>query len=152
KPGKKPNEQEGSFVGKRKAMEEAVSAIVSPGDSPEEKLRKIYARVQQIRNISYEREKTEQEEKRSKEKEPTNVEDIWKKQYGSGSELTWLFLALVRARGFDAAGIWVSERRNYFFDPRSMDGHRLDENIVAVKLNSKDVFFNPGAEFTPFGM
>jgi Domain of Unknown Function with PDB structure (DUF3857) len=150
--GKKRNDQMESFVGKRKAMEEAVSAIVSPGDSPEEKLRKIYARVQQIRNISYEREKTEQEEKRSKEKEPTNVEDIWKKQYGSGSQLTWLFLALVRAAGFDAAGIWVSERRNYFFDPRSMDGHRLDENIVAVKLNSKDVFFNPGAEFTPFGM
>jgi hypothetical protein len=150
--GKKRNDQMESFAGKRKAMEEAVAGIVSPSDSPEEKLQKIYARVQHIRNTSYEREKTEQEEKRSKEKEPTNVEDIWKKQYGSGSELTWLFLALARAAGFEASGIWVSERRNYFFYPQTMDGRRLDENIVVVKLNGKDVFFDPGAEFTPFGI
>ena len=36
--------------------------------SPEVKLQKIYARVQQIRNTSYEVRKTEQEEKRSRRK------------------------------------------------------------------------------------
>jgi hypothetical protein len=150
--GKKRNDQLESFVGKRRAMEQALASIASPADSPEVKLQKIYARVQQIRNTSYEQEKTEQEQKRSKEKEPDNVEDIWKKQYGSGTELTWLFLGLARAAGFEASGIWVSERRNYFFYPQSMDGRRLDENIVVVKLNGKDVYFDPGAEFTPFGM
>ncbi len=74
-----------SFIGKHKAMEQAVASIVSPSDSPEVKLQKIYARVQQIRNTTYEQEKTEQEQKRSKEKEPDNVEAIWKKQYGNGS-------------------------------------------------------------------
>lgn len=53
KRGKKLNGQMESFVGKRGAMEQALSQIVSPGDSPEVKLRKIYARVQQIRNTSY---------------------------------------------------------------------------------------------------
>ena len=43
-----------SFIGKRKAMEAGSRQIVSPGDSPEVKLQKIYARVQQIRNTSYE--------------------------------------------------------------------------------------------------
>ena len=71
-----------AFIGKRKAMEQAVAEIVSPSDSPEVKLQKIYARVQQIRNTSYEAEKTEQEQKREKEKDPDNVETIWKKQYG----------------------------------------------------------------------
>jgi hypothetical protein len=33
-----------------------------------------------------------------------------------------------------------------------MDGSRLDANVVVVKLNGKDVFFDPGAAFTPFGM
>ena len=33
-----------------------------------------------------------------------------------------------------------------------MDGQRLDANVVVVKLNGKDVFFDPGAAFTPFGM
>src|SRR5271166_544453 len=150
--GKKRNDELESFVGKRKAMEEAVATIVSPGDSPEVKLRKIYARVQQIRNTSFEQAKTEQEQKRSKEKAPDNVESIWKKQYGNGQELTWLFLALARAAGFEASGMWVPDRQNYFFLPEMMDGHRLDANVVVVRLNGTDVFCDPGAAFTPFGM
>jgi hypothetical protein len=150
--GKKRNDRLESFVGKRKAMEQAVASIISPNDSPEDKLRKIYARVQQVRNTSYEQQKTEQEEKRDKEKAPGNVEDIWKKQYGDGQELTWLFLALARAAGFEASGAWVADRQNYFFYPQSMDGRRLDANIVVVKLNGKDAFFDPGAQFVPYGM
>jgi hypothetical protein len=150
--GKKRNDQLEGFVGKRKAMEQALASIVTADDSPETKLQKIYARVQQIRNTSFEQEKTEQEQKRSKEKGPDNVEDIWKKQYGNGGELTWLFLALARAAGFEASGVWVADRRNYFFYPQTMDGRRLDANVVVVKLNGKDAFFDPGAEFTPYGM
>ncbi len=149
--GKKWNGALESFIGKKKAMEEAVAGIVSPSDSPEQKLRKIYARVQQIRNTTFEQIKTEQEEKRAKEKAPENVGDIWKKQYGSGVDLTWLFLALARAAGFDASGVWVADRRNYFFDPKTMDGGRLSSNVVAVKLDGKDLFFDPGARFVPFG-
>ncbi len=152
KVGKKKNSQLESFIGKHSAMEQAVSQIVSPGDSPEEKLRKIYARVQQIRNTSYEQEKTDQEQKRNKEKAPENVENIWKKQYADGFQLTWLFLALARAAGFEASGLWVSDRANYFFVPQTMDGRRLDANVVVVKLNGKDLFFDPGAAFIPFGM
>ena len=141
-----------SFTGKQKSMEQAVSEIVAPGDTPEVKLRKIYSRVQQIRNTSYEVAKTEQEQKRNKEKDPDNVQAIWKKQYGDGVELTWLFLALARAAGFEASGLWVSDRSNYFFIPQTMDGRRLNANVVSVKLDGKALFFDPGAEFTPFGM
>ena len=150
--GKKRNDTLESFIGKHKAMEEAVSQIVSPSDSPEVKLRKIYTRVQKIRNTSFEREKTEQEQKRSKEKSPENVEAVWKKQFGNGSDLTWLFLALARAAGFEANGMWVSDRRNYFFSPNTMDGRRLDANVVVVKLDGRNQFFDPGSAFTPFGM
>jgi Domain of Unknown Function with PDB structure (DUF3857) len=150
--GKKRNDGLESFIGKRKAMEQAVAEIVAPSDSPEVKLQKIYARVQRIRNTSFEQEKTEQEQKRAKEKDPGNVEEIWKKQYANGGELTWLFLALARAAGFDASGIWVSDRQNYFFTPVTMDGRRLDENVVVVKVNGKDIFFDPGSAFVPYGM
>ncbi len=149
--GKKLNSQLEGFVGKRKAMEQAVAEIVAPNDTPEVKLRKIYARVQQMRNTSYEVRKTEQEEEREKEKGPKNVEDVWKYGYGSGVQLTWLYLALVRAAGFEAYGIWASDRRNYFFNPIVTDSSRLDANVVLVKLNGKDVYFDPGAAFTPFG-
>jgi len=150
--GKQRNGQLESFVGKRKAMEQAVAQIVSPNDSQEAKLRKIYDRVQQFRNTSYEVQKTEQEAKRAKEKVEENVEDIWKRGYGNGVQLTWLFLGLVRAAGFEAYGCWVSGRREYFFTPTTMQSAKLDSNVVLVKLNGKDLYFDPGGAFTPFGL
>lgn len=150
--GKKRNDALEGFIGKRKAMEEAVSQIVSPSDPPEVKLRKIYDKVQSIRNTSYEIAKTEQEEKRSKEKIANNVEDVWKRGYGTGMQLTWLFLALARAAGFEAYGCWVSSRQQYFFTSATMESDKLNSNVVLVKLNGKDLYFDPGAAFTPFGM
>jgi hypothetical protein len=150
--GKQLNDQLEGFIGKRKAMEEAVSQIVSPGDTPEIKLRKIYARVQQFRNTSYEVAKTEQQQKRDKEKPPGNVEDVWKRGYAGGGQLTWLFLALARAAGFEAYGCWVADRKNYFFSPVTMQGYKLNSNVVLVKLNGKDLYLDPGAAFTPFGL
>jgi Domain of Unknown Function with PDB structure (DUF3857) len=141
-----------SFIGKRKAMEDAVGQIVSPSDAPEVKLRKIYDRVQQIRNTSYEFRKTQQEEKRDKEKPVENVEELWKRGYGDGTQLTWLYLALVRAAGFEAYGVWASSRNEYFFHSNTMEDRKLNANVVLVKLNGKDLYFDPGAAFTPFGM
>lgn len=152
KTGKRLNDQVDAFVGKPRAMEQAVAQIVSPNDLPELKLQKIYARVQQLRNTSYELQKTEQETKREKEKESNNVEDMWKRGYGNRMQLTWLYLALVRAAGFEAYGIWASERRHYFFFPKTMDLTKLNVNLVLVKLNGKDVYCDPGAAFTPFGL
>jgi len=130
----------------------AVGQIVAPSDTPEVKLRKIYDRVQTIRNTSYELRKTEQEEKRVKEKPPENVEELWKRGYGDGGNLTWLFLGLVRAAGFEAYGCWVADRRSYFFVPQTMETQKLNSNVVLVKVNGKDVYFDPGAAYTPFAM
>ena len=152
KQGKKMNDVAEGFVNKRKAMEQAVAEIVSPGDSPEVKLRKIYARVQKIRNTSYEVEKTEQEQKRAKEKEINNVEDLWKRGYGNGYELTWLFLGLARAAGMDASAVRIATRDDHFFKPNVMRARDLNTNVVLVKLNGKDAYFDPGVAFAPFGM
>jgi hypothetical protein len=152
KVGQELNSRVESFVGKRKAMEEAVAQIVTPNDPPEVKLRKIYERVQQMRNTSYEVRKTEQEEKRQKEKEPGNVEEVWKRGYANGNDLTWLYLGLARAAGFEAYGAYVSDRRNFFFQRQMMDRNKLDTNVVLLKLNGKDMYFDPGAAFTPFSL
>jgi hypothetical protein len=150
--GKSWNEYLEKFIGKKKAMEEAVAQIVAPGDTQEVKLRKIYDRVQQIRNTSFEVQKTEQEKQRAKEKPPENVEELWKRGYGNGAQLTWLFLGLTRAAGFEAYGCWVSSRAEYFFSPATMEGYKLNANVVLVKLNGNDLYFDPGAAFTPYGM
>ena len=150
--GRSRNDQLENFIGKRKAMEEAVAQITSPNKPPEVKLREIYDRVQHLRNTSFEMQKTQQEQKREKEKIDENVGDVWKRGYGNKWQLDWLFLGLVRAAGFEAYGCWVSSRAEYFFSPRTMEGGHLNETAVLVRLNGKDLYFNPGAEFAPFGM
>ena len=150
--GKKKNSGVEDFVNKRKAMEQAVAQIVSPTDTPLVKLQKIYTRTQQIRNLSYEENKTEQEEKRAKMKVAGNVEELWKYQYGYGVDITWLFLSLARAAGFEAYPCLVSSRNEYFFRKERLNGAELNANVVLLKLDGKEVFFDPGAQFTPFGM
>src|SRR6202023_632293 len=93
--GKKFNGEVEGFVSKRKAMEAAVGQVVSPSDTPEVKLQKIYARVQQLRNTSFEVEKTDQEQKRAKAKVAGNAEDLLRQGYGNGGDITWTYLALV---------------------------------------------------------
>ena len=140
------------FLGRRGPMEQAVSQIVSPSDPPEVKLKKLYARVQQLRNTTYEVQKTDQEQRRENPNPTQNVEDVWKRGAGRGWELTWLYLAMVRAAGFEAYPVLVADRRNSFFNPQSMQSNRLDSNLVLVKLNGKDLYLDPGAVFTPFGI
>jgi len=152
KQGKKMDDAAEGFVNKRKAMEQAVAQIVSPGDSAEVKLQKIYTKVQSLRNTSYEVEKTEQEQKRAKEKEINNVEDIWKRGYADGYQITWLFLGLARGAGFDASPVRISTRDDHFFKNSIMNVRDLNTNVVLVKFNGKDVYFDPGSAFTPFGM
>jgi hypothetical protein len=150
--GKRENGRVESFVNKRKAMEQAVSQIVSPNDAPLVKLQKIYTRTQQIRNLSYEESKTEEEQKRENLKSASNVEELWKNQYGDGWGITWLFLGLVRAAGFEAYPCRVSGRSEYYFRKERLNGGELNANLVLVKLDGKDLYFDPGAAFTPFGM
>lgn len=150
--GKKRNQQLEEFVGKRNAMEAVASQIFAAGDSSDMKLRKIYARVQQVRNTSYEVHKSEEELKRENEKPPQNAEELWKRGYGNGVQITWLYLALVRAAGFDASGCWVSSRQQFFFKPELMQSAKLNSNVVRVKVDGKDMYFDPGGAFTPYGM
>jgi hypothetical protein len=140
------------FIDKRKAMEQAVGQIASPTDTPEQKLQKIYIRCQKLRNTSFERKKTDQERNREKLKEIENVEDVWKQGYGDGSDITWLFLALSRAAGFEASPVMISTRDRHFFNAKLMNPNDLNTNVVLVKLDGKDIYLDPGIAFAPFGL
>jgi hypothetical protein len=140
------------FVDRSHVMTEALSHFIQPSDIPSVKVQKIYARVQQIRNLSYEREKSEQEADRDKIKKRDDVEDIWKYQYGDGDDITWLFLALVRAAGVEAYPLLVPTRNNHFFSARLMNPGDLNTNAVVVMLDGKEVYLDPGSRFAPYGL
>ena len=58
-----------------------------PADSDKVTLHKIYGRVQQVRNLSFERSKTKEEEKRDKlERDNKHVQDVWERGHGYGAD------------------------------------------------------------------
>lgn len=141
-----------NFIGKHGYVARIADETVSASDDPETKLRKLYTRAQQIRNLSYEREKTEKEEKRDKLKDNENVEDILKHGYGSGVGIDYTFVALARAAGFDATIVEVARRDRLFFHRELMNSAQLNDVVAAVHLGSGDVYLDPGVLFCPYGL
>ncbi len=139
------------FLDQPRAMSHALSQIVAPGDSQEEKLRKIYERTQRLRNLSFEQSKSQQEEDREKLRAASDVSDVWNHGYGSGKQITWLFLALVRAAGIEAYPLLVSTRDAHFFNEKMMNPSDLNTNAVLVILDGKEWYLDPGSQFTSLG-
>jgi hypothetical protein len=140
------------FLNKSKVLAEAASTIVQPSDDAGTKLRKLYGRVQQLRNFTFEREKTEQELKRENRRDIYTVDDVWKQGGGTASQINYVFIALVRAVGMQAFLIDVPGRDTAFFDPKYLNFAKLNNNIVHVKLAEKDLYLDPGTPHTPFGL
>ncbi|MGD0920567.1 MAG: DUF3857 and transglutaminase domain-containing protein [Terriglobia bacterium] len=150
--GKRLYENNERFIGDRKGIKRAAAEIVNPADAPEAKLRKLYARVQQIRNLSFEREKTEKEERREKLKDNENVEDVLEHGYGNAYEINELFVALARAAGFEATLVPIGERRSAFFEPKLLSLRQLDTDIVQVRLGAQEWCLDPATRFCPYNL
>jgi hypothetical protein len=150
--GKKWNGDLDHFVDKKSALDQELSGIVSPGDSAEAKLRKIYARVQQIRNLNLEDSKTSKEVKVENVKKVANAEDVLKDGYGNAREINFLFVGLVRAAGFEASEVYVAPRNVEIFYAQREDEGQLKTDLVWVRADSKEYFLDPGARYFPFGL
>lgn len=150
--GKKWNDELEHFINNKKVLDQELSKIVSPGDSPEAKLRKIYARVQQIRDLSMEMPKTEKEQKQENLKKNSNVEDMLLHGYGNGREMNFLFVGLARAAGFDSAEVFVAPRNNNIFAPQMQDAGELQADIVWARAGTQEYFLDPSSLYFPFGI
>ncbi|MFZ0879655.1 MAG: DUF3857 domain-containing protein [Candidatus Acidiferrales bacterium] len=149
--GKKMSDSEERFIDKKGALQGVVSQTIGAGDSPEVKLQKLYARVQQIPNTGYEVQKTAKEEKREKQKENNNVEDVLKHDSANGHQLNELMVGLARAAGFDSAMIFVAPRSHNSFYYELEDSRQLSADLVWVRLNNTDVFLDPASKYYPYG-
>jgi hypothetical protein len=146
------NEFEDKFIGKRSSIRDVVNQVVKPEDSPEVKLRKLYARAQQIHNLDEDPEKSTQEEKRDKTKENNNVEDVLKHAYGTNNNVDRFFVALAQAAGFDSSVVLMTSRSEGLFHRDLQDKSELDDLIVWVHAGDKDYFLDPAVHLCPFGL
>jgi hypothetical protein len=139
------------FIGSRKEIAQAAAQAIGSETDPEQKLRKLYARAQEIRNLTYERERSEQEQKKENLKANQNAADVLARGMGSRTDITRVFVALARAAGFDSSIVRVSNRKNKFFDKGLLSKRQLETEIATASVGGKDIYLDPGTRFCPFG-
>jgi len=136
------------FMDKKDDMQRAVSSTVSPSDSHEAKLRKIYDRVQSLRNLTYEK----QETGREKQRPNANVADVLAHGYGTHNELNRLFVAMARAAGLDATLVNVVQRDQNQFHKMVLSMDQFTSELALVRDNGTLIYFDPGTLFCPYGV
>ncbi|HSK43119.1 MAG TPA: transglutaminase domain-containing protein, partial [Candidatus Binatia bacterium] len=141
-----------NFIGYHREIRDAAAAAIGSATDPEEKLRKLYARVQEVRNLYWERERSASEEKKEQLKENNSVVDVLKRGYGNSYEISALFVAMARAAGFNASLILVAGRERRFFRPEFLDSSQYNWTIAGVTLQGKNLLLDPATKFCPFGL
>lgn len=126
--------------------------LVKDAATPEEKLRRIYARVQQIHNVSYDPPRTEQELEHSKVTPNRDIDDALTKGYGTHADLNRLFISLARAAGFESSLVLAASRADAFFAKQVLDATQLNHELAAVVVDGKERYFDPGTLLAPYGM
>lgn len=141
-----------NFIGNRAGIRKAAAELTAGATDDTDKLRRLYARVQKIHNVTFEREKSEEEERRENRRDFKTIEDVLRDGYGTRDQLNRLFAGLARAAGFDAGVVMVSRRDQLFFDRRLPDFSQLPEEVAVVSVGGIDRYFDPGTPFVPFGL
>ena len=117
----------------------------------EEKARKLYTAVQALDNTDFSRTKSNAERKKEKLKQIRSAEDVWSNKGGSSDEIALLYVSLARAVGLSAYAAQVANRDRVIFDPGYMTADQLDDYIVILNLDGKDLILDPGQKMCPFG-
>ena len=150
--GRDWNEEVERFIGNHKEIKAAAQEAIGSETDPDKQLHKLYARAQQIRNLTYERERTEQEQKKENIKDNSNVMDVLKHGYGDRSGIALFFTALARAAGFQTSVVRAGNRQEHFFDKGFLSTAQLETDLAVVKVNGQDVYLDPGTKFCPYGL
>jgi hypothetical protein len=140
------------FIGNSHEVHEAAAQAIAGETDPEQKLRKLYARAQQIRNLSYERFRTERERQEEHLKHNNTAQEILQHGYGTAWDVNALFTALARAVGFDATMLGVSDRTVRSFNKIIVWLGQIDSSAVLVSMQGKEQVLSPGTPFCPFGL
>jgi hypothetical protein len=139
------------FIGPGPVVTAAVKDIVTPADTPDQKLRKLYAAVMKLENTNHTRQHTDVEEKAEGFKEIRTTDDIWTRKRGTDDQITSLFVAMARAAGFKAYVGAVTNRQRSLFLRSYLSLSQLNDYIAIVNVDGKEKFFDPGARYCPYG-
>ncbi|MGA8806757.1 MAG: transglutaminase domain-containing protein [Thermoanaerobaculia bacterium] len=138
------------FVGDGRAVKGVATSAMADAATPEEKVHKLYARVQEIRNLSFEPEKTDAETRKLKDN--SSAQDVLRNGYGDMRDINRLFVSMARGAGFDAHVVRICERDEEILARSVPIGRQLDGELAVVTIDGKQRFFDPGTPYVPFEM
>jgi hypothetical protein len=134
------------FMGHSSAVEKAAQDAVSATDTPEQKVRKVYAFVQKLRNFTY-------QGAPQNAKSNISAEQVLQQQGGSHNDIARLFVAMVRSLKIPAYLMRVATREETFFQQTIPEWRQLNSEIAIVNMApEKDTFLDPGTVMCPFGL
>jgi len=136
-------------------VKQTAATVTTDAKSPEEKLQKIYEFCRtKINNVSNDASGMTPDE-RKKLKDNKSPSDTLKRGMGTAADVDLLFAALATASGFDARIALAPNRGDIFFDNDIREipnAYFLEPSNIAVSVEGKWKFFNPGFNYVPFGM
>jgi len=150
--GKGWSDELDKFLNKKSVLEGELAQTIAASDTPEVKLRKIYARAQKIRDLSYEPAKTATEKKAENIQADANVEQVLQRNYATGRQVNWTFIGLTRAAGFEAFEVYLVQRNRDVFRPSGQDTSSLTADVVWVRAGGKEYWLDPASLYYPFGL
>ncbi len=115
------------------------------------KATKLYAAVMSLENTDFTRARSEAERKKEKLHKIKSAEDVWKNQRGNSAGIALLYMALARAAGLTVYPMQVVNRDRAIFDPDYHSDEQLDDYIVILAMDGKEIYLDPGEKMCPFG-
>jgi hypothetical protein len=149
--GKQWGKARDRFIGPGSEVRSQVQTLVGASDTPEQKLRKLYAFVMTLDNTDFSREHSNAEERAEGRKEVKTSDDVLTRKRGSGDQITELFVAMARAAGFKAYVMGVADRQERIFLEQYLNMRQLDDLVAIVNVDGKEIFLDPGSRYCTFG-
>ena len=139
------------FANADSEIKKAAAEIVGSSTSDEQKARLLYTAVMKLENTDFGRKKSTAELKAVNLKAIKNAGDVWKQRSGTSEEIAELYFAMAHSVGLKVWPMQVVDRSRAIFDYRFLNAHQLDDYIVVIELNGKEVYLDPGQKMCPFG-
>jgi hypothetical protein len=127
-----------------------ITKLVPPGDPPLEKAKKLYKAVQALDNTDFSREAGKSERKQLKIKDIKHAEDVWTEKSGTRTQIALLYLSMLRAVDLTAYAMRVVDRNLGVFMPGLLDYDQLDDTIIVLSIDGKEIVLDPGEKMCPF--
>ncbi|MGB9030421.1 MAG: transglutaminase, partial [Acidobacteriaceae bacterium] len=148
--GKSWSQKVDRFAAPSDAITRVVTGMVAPGDTDDQKLKKIYEAAMTVDNTAFSRERSETENKAEGVQIKTEA-DIWAQKRGTPTEITRLFIAMARAAGLKASAMIVTERDQRVLNANYLHWDQLTDEIAIVTVGGKEIYFDPGERYCDYG-